>query len=112
MKDSDECLPNVLTTGSWWTRRIGTSNARDLRNSDDYDDWEYGTEPIPSDTSWVRPTTLTQLFHKLIAKLELADTVDSQKLAKLVIHEILSLPASTLLDLKAQAPSFNDPNAN
>jgi hypothetical protein len=101
-----------LTTGNWWTRRIGTSNARDLRNSADYDDWEYGTEPIPSDTSWVSPKTLTQLLHKIIAKLELADTVDSQKLARLVIHEILSLPASTLLDLKAQDPSFNDPNSN
>ena len=88
------------------------SNARDLRNSADYDDWHYATEPIPFDTSWVRPTTLTQLFHKIIAKLELADTVDSQKLARLVIQEILSLPASTLLDLKAQDPSFNDPNAN
>ena len=84
----------------------------DPRNDDDYDTFEYGTEPIPSDTSWVRPTTLTQLFHKIIAKLELADTVDSQKLARLVIHEILSLPTSTLLDLKAQDPSFNDPNAN
>jgi hypothetical protein len=110
--NSNDCSQNASTTGSWWTRRIGTSNARDLRNSDDYDDWEYGTEPIPSDTSWVRPTTLTQLFHKIIAKLELADTVDSQKLARLVIHEILSLPSSTLLDLKAQDPSFNDPNAN
>jgi hypothetical protein len=112
MKDSDACSQNALTTGNWWTRRIGTSNARDLRNSDDYDDWEYGTEPIPSDTSWVRPTTLTQLFHKIIAKLELADTVDSQKLARLVINEILRLPASTLLDLKSQDPSFNDPNSN
>jgi len=110
--DSDDFLPSVSTTGSWWTRRIGTSNARDLRNSADYDDWEYGTEPIPSDTSWVSPKTLTQLFHKIIAKLELVDTVDSQKLARLVIHEILSLPASTLLDLKAQDPSFNDANSD
>jgi hypothetical protein len=110
--DSDDCLQNASTTGSWWTRRIGTSSARDLRNSEDYDDWEYGTEPIPSDTSWVSPKTLTQLFHKIIAKLELADTVDSQKLARLVINEILSLPTSTLIDLKAQDPSFNDSNAN
>lgn len=23
-----------------------------IRNSEDYDDWEYGTEPIPGDTTW------------------------------------------------------------
>lgn len=23
-----------------------------IRNSDDYDDWEYGTEPIPGDSTW------------------------------------------------------------
>jgi hypothetical protein len=23
-----------------------------LRNSPDYDDWEFGMEPIPGDTSW------------------------------------------------------------
>lgn len=26
--------------------------ARWLRNGEDYDDWEYGTEPIPGDHSW------------------------------------------------------------
>lgn len=25
-----------------------------IRNSDDYDDWEYGTEPIPHDHTWTR----------------------------------------------------------
>lgn len=25
-----------------------------IRNSDDYDDWEYGTEPIPHDPAWTR----------------------------------------------------------
>ena len=31
------------------------SNARDLRNSDDYDDWEYGTEPLPHESqAWIR----------------------------------------------------------
>ena len=24
-----------------------------LRNQDDYDDWEYGTEPIPGDHTWI-----------------------------------------------------------
>jgi len=28
--------------------------AGSLRNSDDYDDWEYGTEPIPGDPTWTR----------------------------------------------------------
>ena len=26
--------------------------ARQLRNSEDYDDWDYGTEPIPHDHTW------------------------------------------------------------
>ncbi len=25
-----------------------------IRNADDYDDWEYGTEPIPGDPTWTR----------------------------------------------------------
>jgi hypothetical protein len=75
------------------------SSARDLRNSADYDDWDYGTEPIPSDTSWVTPKSLTQLFHHMIAKFEMADTVDSQKLAQLAIYEILKLPSSVLQNL-------------
>ena len=24
----------------------------DSRNEEDYDTWEYGTEPIPNDTTW------------------------------------------------------------
>lgn len=26
--------------------------AQELRNGEDYDDWEYGTEPIPGDHCW------------------------------------------------------------
>jgi hypothetical protein len=26
----------------------------EIRNSDDYDDWEYGTEPIPHDSTWTK----------------------------------------------------------
>ncbi len=26
----------------------------EIRNDDDYDDWEYGTEPIPHDHTWTR----------------------------------------------------------
>lgn len=25
-----------------------------IRNADDYDDWTYGTEPIPGDNTWSR----------------------------------------------------------
>jgi hypothetical protein len=25
-----------------------------IRNAEDYDDWEYGTEPIPHDHTWTR----------------------------------------------------------
>lgn len=28
--------------------------AGSLRNADDYDDWEYGTEPIPGDPTWAK----------------------------------------------------------
>jgi hypothetical protein len=28
--------------------------ARWLRNGEQYDDWEYGTEPIPGDHSWAK----------------------------------------------------------
>lgn len=31
-----------------------------LRNSPDYDDWEYGTEPLPGDTTWTSPKTMTK----------------------------------------------------
>lgn len=28
--------------------------AANLRNSEDYDDFDYGTEPIPGDKTWVK----------------------------------------------------------
>lgn len=28
--------------------------ARELRNSDDYDDWDVGLEPIPRDSTWIK----------------------------------------------------------
>ncbi len=28
--------------------------ARKLRNSDDYDDWDVGLEPIPRDSTWTK----------------------------------------------------------
>ena len=30
------------------------SDSQSIRNADDYDDWEYGTEPIPDDHTWTR----------------------------------------------------------
>ena len=30
------------------------SDPSQIRNSEDYDDWEYGTEPIPHDHTWTR----------------------------------------------------------
>ena len=63
-------------------RLIPTSEARDLRNSSDYDDWEYGTEPIPGDTHWVKVRTLTQLYRHLIYVFTTSDTICSSRLAR------------------------------
>ena len=30
------------------------ADSSSIRNADDYDDWEYGTEPIPDDHTWTR----------------------------------------------------------
>lgn len=35
-------------------RNIACVDPAQLRNSEDYDDWEYGTEPIPGDATWKR----------------------------------------------------------
>ena len=35
-------------------RKLSCLDPSDLRNSEDYDDWEYGTEPIPHDHTWTR----------------------------------------------------------
>jgi len=87
-------------------RLIPTSEARDLRNSSDYDDWEYGTEPIPGDTHWVKVRTLTQLYRHLIYVFATSDTICSSRLAELAIHEILKLRLSDLTRLKHQDPNF------
>ena len=31
---------------------LGIDSAEDPRNEEDYDTWEYGTEPIPGDHTW------------------------------------------------------------
>jgi hypothetical protein len=86
---------------------IQTSEARELRNSSDYDDWEYGTEPIPGDTHWVRVRTLTQLYRHLMYVFATSDSVASPTLAKLAITEILKLQLPSLDSLKQQDPNLS-----
>jgi hypothetical protein len=103
MHSSESSSPTALTTGH---RLIPTSEARELRNSSDYDDWEYGTEPIPGDTHWVKVRTLTQLYRHLIYVFATSETICSSKLAGLAIYEILKLRLADLDQLKAQDPTF------
>jgi hypothetical protein len=106
MQDSDSSSPSESTTGRQSTRAIGTSEARELRNAEDYDDWGYGTEPIPGDTHWVKITTLTQLYRHLIYVLATSDTISSTRLAQLAIYEILKLRLTSLVSLRKQDPNF------
>jgi hypothetical protein len=93
-------------TGLHSTRLIGTTESRELRNADDYDDWEVGLEPIPGDTHWVRVKTLTQLYRHMIYVFATSDTISSTSLAKLAIHEILKLRLTDLTRLRQQDPNF------
>lgn len=88
------------------TRQIGTTEARELRNQSDYDDWSYGTEPIPGDTHWVRARTLTQLYRHLIYVFATSDTISSSRLARMAIYEILKLSLTDLSQFKQQDPRF------
>jgi hypothetical protein len=78
----------------------------DPRNDDDYDTFEYGTEPIPGDTHWVRAKTLTQLYRHLIYVFATSDTICSSRLAKLAIHEILKLRLTDFTRLRHQDPRY------
>jgi hypothetical protein len=104
MPSSESSSPTALTTGH---RLIQTSEARELRNSSDYDDWEYGTEPIPGDTHWVKVRTLTQLYRHLMYVFATSDSVASPTLAKLAITEILKLQLPSLDSLKQQDPNLS-----
>jgi hypothetical protein len=106
MKDSANSSPSESTTGPHSTRLIGTSEARELRNQDDYDDWEFGLEPIPGDTHWVKIQTLTQLYRHLIYVFATSDTICSTRLAELAIYEILKLRLSCLVSVRHQDPRF------
>lgn len=87
-------------------RLIGTTEARELRNQPDYDDWDYGTEPIPGDTHWVRIRTLTQLYRHLIYVFATSDSICSSRLAELAIYEILKLRLTSLVSLRHEDPRF------
>lgn len=106
MPDSENSSPSASTTGHQSTRAIGTTEARELRNAPDYDDWEYGTEPIPGDTHWVKIHTLTQLYRHLIYVFATSDTICSSRLAELAIYEILKLRLSGLISIRQQDPRF------
>jgi len=106
MLNSECSSPIESKIGHQSTRLIGTTEARELRNADDYDDWEYGTEPIPGDTHWVRARTLTQLYRHLIYVFATSDTICSTRLANLAIHEILKLRLTDLTRLRQQDPNF------
>ena len=106
MPNSASSCQSGSTTGHQSTRLIGTTEARELRNQPDYDDWDYGTEPIPGDTHWVRARTLTQLYRHLIYVFATSDTISSTALAKMAIHEILKLRLTDLVQLRQQDPNF------
>jgi hypothetical protein len=105
MPECDASLVNESTTGNWWIARIGQTTAKSLRNEDSYDDWSYGTEPIPCDTSWVRPRTLNQLFVGLVDAFVSSESTNHEVLARMAIQQILQLPEETLLNLRSQYPS-------
>ncbi len=73
--------------------------ARCTRNEPDYDDWEYGTEPIEKDTSWVPAGSVLHLYSRLLQRFQEEETVNHARLAALAITEILTLPPETLMRL-------------
>jgi len=102
MPESDACLAHESITGKWWIARIGQTTAKSLRNEDSYDDWSYGTEPIPCDTSWVKPHTPKQLFIGLVDAFVSSESINHEVLARMAMQTILQLPEETLLHLRSQ----------
>jgi len=82
----------------------GRTTARTIRNEASYDDWDYGTEPIPMDTSWVVPHDLTQLITRLVDAFDATESINHTVLARVAIHELLKLPEAVLLQLRSQHP--------
>jgi hypothetical protein len=106
MQNSANSCQSGSTTGLHSIRQIGTTEARELRNQPDYDDWSYGTEPIPGDTHWVRARNLTQLYRHLLYVFATSDTISSTVLARLAVTEILKLSLADLTQFKQQDPRF------
>ena len=106
MQNSANSSQPESTIGRQLTRMIELSEVREMRNDSDYDDWEYGTEPIPGDTHWVKIRTLTQLYRHLIYVFATSDTICSSRLAELAIHEILKLRLTDLSRVRQQDPNF------
>ena len=90
------------STGTCSTHRmkpILTDLARAVRNEEDYDDWDYGTEPIPGDTYWTTNASVLSLYSNLIQQFQEAQTASYDKLAAIAVTRILSLPPETLMRL-------------
>ena len=103
MTTSAASSPTASTTGKCSTSPISAALARTLRNDPSYDDWSYGTEPIPGDTAWITPQQLHQLHIRLVQRFEEAGTVSYPQLAALALAEILTLPSETLVRLAQTA---------
>jgi hypothetical protein len=102
MQELGALSANESTTGKWWISRIGQTTAKALRNDESYDDWSYGTEPIPCDTSWVKPQTPNQLFIHLVDAFVSSESINHELLARIAMYEMLNLPEATLLQLRSQ----------
>ena len=74
----------------------------DPRNDEDYDTFDYGTEPLPKDTTWIIPKNPTQLLIKLVDAFDNSQTINRNALARLAIKEILKLPEASLLQIRSQ----------
>lgn len=80
----------------------------DPRNDDDYDTFEYGTEPIPGDTAWVAPRSAAQLIARLVDAFDESESINRELLARLAFHEIFKLPEAVLLQIRSQHPHHRE----
>jgi len=71
-----------------------------IRNENDYDDWDYGTEPIPGDTSWAAGgCSVLWLYAHLSQLFQQEESINPDRLAAIAVTTILKLPPETLLRL-------------
>ncbi len=106
METSENSSKPESTTGNQSISPIYTAIARTVRNEADYDDWEYGTEPIRGDTAWIAPTSVLHVYSRLIQRFQEAETVSYSQLAALAISELLTLPPETLTRLSQDVTSL------